>query len=82
MLYEVITGLIQGMEFAVDPNGDGDPSDHVDIIIDGGNCHYKDTLRRATMLQEKGIHLVDVGTSGGVWGLAEGYSMMVSYNFV
>ncbi len=48
-----------------------------DIIIDGGNCHYKDTLRRATMLQEKGIHLVDVGTSGGVWGLAEGYSMMV-----
>lgn len=48
-----------------------------DIIIDGGNSNYKDTLRRGALLQEKGLHLVDVGTSGGVWGLAEGYSMMV-----
>jgi 6-phosphogluconate dehydrogenase len=48
-----------------------------DIIIDGGNSNYKDTKRRATMLMEKGIHFVDVGTSGGVWGLTEGYSMMV-----
>ena len=48
-----------------------------DIIIDGGNSNYKDTMRRATMLMEKGIHYVDVGTSGGVWGLTEGYSMMV-----
>lgn len=48
-----------------------------DIIIDGGNSNYKDTIRRAEMLKEKGLHFVDVGTSGGVWGLKEGYSMMV-----
>ena len=48
-----------------------------DIIIDGGNSNYKDTMRRAAQLSERGIQFVDVGTSGGVWGLAEGYSMMV-----
>jgi 6-phosphogluconate dehydrogenase len=48
-----------------------------DIVIDGGNSNYKDSMRRALTLQEKGILFVDVGTSGGVWGLAEGYSMMV-----
>ena len=48
-----------------------------DIIIDGGNSNYKDSMRRAETLMAKGIHFVDVGTSGGVWGLAEGYSMMV-----
>ena len=48
-----------------------------DIVIDGGNSNYKDTLRRAELLQQSGIHYVDCGTSGGVWGLAEGYSMMV-----
>jgi len=48
-----------------------------DIIVDGGNSNYKDSLRRSVMLREKGIHYVDVGTSGGVWGLTEGYSMMV-----
>lgn len=48
-----------------------------DIIIDGGNSNYKDTMRRGETLKVKGIHYVDVGTSGGVWGLAEGYSMMV-----
>jgi 6-phosphogluconate dehydrogenase len=48
-----------------------------DTIIDGGNSNYKDTMRRAAVLQESGLHFVDVGTSGGVWGLAEGYSMMV-----
>ena len=48
-----------------------------DIIIDGGNSNYKDSVRRAAMLKEKGLHFVDVGTSGGVWGLNEGYSMMV-----
>lgn len=48
-----------------------------DIIIDGGNSNYKDTMRRALMLKERGIHFIDVGTSGGVWGLTEGYSMMV-----
>ena len=48
-----------------------------DIIIDGGNSFYKDDIRRAKELQAKGIHYVDVGTSGGVWGLERGYCMMV-----
>ncbi|MCB0169582.1 MAG: decarboxylating 6-phosphogluconate dehydrogenase [Anaerolineae bacterium] len=48
-----------------------------DIIIDGGNSNYKDSQRRAAALKEKGFHFVDVGTSGGVWGLTQGYSMMV-----
>ncbi len=48
-----------------------------DTIIDGGNSNYKDTMRRAAKVAAKGMHLVDVGTSGGVWGLTEGYSMMV-----
>jgi 6-phosphogluconate dehydrogenase len=48
-----------------------------DIVVDGGNSNYKDTMRRAAALKESGLHLVDVGTSGGVWGLSEGYSMMV-----
>ncbi len=51
--------------------------DDGDIVIDGGNSNYKDTLRRADACRSAGHHLVDVGTSGGVWGLAEGYSMMV-----
>ena len=48
-----------------------------DSVVDGGNSNYKDTLRRAAMLAGKRIEYVDCGTSGGVWGLAEGYSMMV-----
>ncbi|WP_267394599.1 MULTISPECIES: phosphogluconate dehydrogenase (NAD(+)-dependent, decarboxylating) [unclassified Sphingomonas] len=48
-----------------------------DIIIDGGNTFYKDDIRRAKKLAEKGIHYVDVGTSGGVWGLERGYCMMI-----
>ncbi|WP_294393885.1 phosphogluconate dehydrogenase (NAD(+)-dependent, decarboxylating) [uncultured Sphingomonas sp.] len=48
-----------------------------DIIIDGGNTFYKDDIRRSKMLAEKGIHYVDVGTSGGVWGLERGYCMMI-----
>lgn len=48
-----------------------------DTIIDGGNSNYKDTVRRADALQSKKIKFVDCGTSGGVWGLTEGYSMMV-----
>jgi len=48
-----------------------------DIIIDGGNSNYKDSVRRGTMLKDKGLHFVDVGTSGGIRGLSEGYSMMV-----
>ncbi len=51
--------------------------DEGDILIDGGNSRYTDTKRRAAALLEKGLNMVDVGTSGGVWGLAEGYSMMV-----
>lgn len=51
--------------------------DEGDVVIDGGNSFYKDTLRRAEKLQDHGLHYVDVGTSGGVWGLDEGYSMMV-----
>ena len=54
----------------------GDILDEGDIIIDGGNSNYKETMRRGETLREKGIAFVDVGTSGGVWGLAEGYSMM------
>src|ERR1700709_164646 len=48
-----------------------------DIIIDGGNTFYKDDIKRAKHLAKKGIHYVDVGTSGGVWGLERGYCMMV-----
>ncbi len=51
--------------------------DEGDIVIDGGNSNYKDTLRRAEACRTRGHHFVDVGTSGGVWGLAEGYSMMI-----
>ncbi|MBT8212885.1 MAG: decarboxylating 6-phosphogluconate dehydrogenase [Acidimicrobiia bacterium] len=51
--------------------------DDGDIVIDGGNSNYKDTVRRGSECREAGQHLVDVGTSGGIWGLAEGYSMMV-----
>jgi 6-phosphogluconate dehydrogenase len=48
-----------------------------DIVIDGGNSYYKDSIRHAEMLAEKGIDFVDCGTSGGIWGLTEGYSMML-----
>lgn len=48
-----------------------------DIFIDGGNSNYKDSQRRYKQLKAEGFEFVDVGTSGGVWGLAEGYSMMV-----
>ncbi len=48
-----------------------------DIVVDGGNSNYKDTQRRGAMLAQSGIGLVDVGTSGGIWGLENGYCMMV-----
>ena len=48
-----------------------------DTLIDGGNTFYKDDLRRADMLRATGIDYVDVGTSGGIWGLKEGFSLMV-----
>ncbi|WP_372016348.1 phosphogluconate dehydrogenase (NAD(+)-dependent, decarboxylating) [Pseudoxanthomonas sp. 10H] len=48
-----------------------------DIVVDGGNSNYADSQRRAAQCREAGVHFVDCGTSGGVWGLAEGYSLMV-----
>ena len=48
-----------------------------DIVIDGGNSYYKDDIRRAKTLRDRGLHYVDVGTSGGVWGLERGYCMMI-----
>ena len=48
-----------------------------DVVVDGGNSNYKDSMRRAATLKETGVAFVDVGTSGGVWGLTEGYSLMV-----
>ncbi len=67
---------------------DGDPTESTidnlatvlapaDIIIDGGNSNYKDSMRRAKVLSEKGITFLDVGTSGGIWGLEGGYCLMV-----
>ena len=66
----------------------GDPTEHTvtelasrftagDIVIDGGNSHFKDDVRRAARLRERGIHYLDVGTSGGVWGLERGYCLMI-----
>jgi len=51
--------------------------DKEDILIDGGNSYYIDDIRRAKEVAAKGIHYVDVGTSGGVWGLERGYCMMI-----
>ena len=48
-----------------------------DVLIDGGNSHYKDSLRRAERLASRSIHFLDVGTSGGIWGLREGFCLMV-----
>jgi 6-phosphogluconate dehydrogenase len=48
-----------------------------DVVVDGGNSYYKDTLKRAASLSEKGIHFLDVGTSGGIWGDREGYCLMI-----
>lgn len=48
-----------------------------DVLIDGGNSNYRDTMRRGQMVQGKGMHFLDVGTSGGIWGLRNGYSLMI-----
>jgi 6-phosphogluconate dehydrogenase len=48
-----------------------------DTVIDGGNSNYKDSMRRAGSLREQGLHFVDVGTSGGIWGITEGYALMI-----
>ena len=66
----------------------GDPTEHTvaaladrlqrdDVIIDGGNSHFKDDVRRAREVEAKGLHYVDVGTSGGVWGAERGYCLMI-----
>ncbi|MFQ5878190.1 MAG: phosphogluconate dehydrogenase (NAD(+)-dependent, decarboxylating) [Acidobacteriota bacterium] len=51
--------------------------DRGDAVIDGGNTYYRDDIRRAASLREKGIHYLDQGTSGGIWGLEEGYCLMI-----
>jgi 6-phosphogluconate dehydrogenase len=61
---ETITALAQGMSKG-------------DVIIDGGNSNFHDSMRRAADLQAKGINFVDSGTSGGIWGLANGYCLMI-----
>ena len=48
-----------------------------DVVVDGGNSNYRDTIRHAGLLQPYGIELVDCGTSGGIWGLEDGYSLMI-----
>lgn len=48
-----------------------------DLVVDGGNSNYKDSIRHAALLEAKGIDFLDCGTSGGVWGLSEGYSLMI-----
>src|SRR5436190_5241763 len=55
----------------------GASMDRDDILIDGGNSHYKDDVRRAGGLKPKGVRYLDVGTSGGVWGIERGYCMMI-----
>ena len=59
---------VEGLEGVLEPG---------DTIIDGGNSYYKDDIRRAHQLKAAGIHYVDVGTSGGVWGIDRGYCMMI-----
>jgi len=55
----------------------GELLDGGDVVIDGGNTFWKDDVRRAAALKQRGLHYVDVGTSGGVWGLERGYCMMI-----
>ena len=50
---------------------------HGDTIVDGGNSYYRDSMRRGALLKDQGLCFVDVGTSGGIWGLREGYSLMI-----
>jgi 6-phosphogluconate dehydrogenase len=68
----VPAGLVDSIANELAPHLDKD-----DTIIDGGNSYYVDDLRRSHALRERGIHYVDVGVSGGVWGLERGYCMMI-----
>ncbi|HEY82904.1 MAG TPA: decarboxylating 6-phosphogluconate dehydrogenase [Dehalococcoidia bacterium] len=65
---EAVESTIRALEDCLSPG---------DIVVDGGNSNYKDSMRRARALAEKGLFFLDVGTSGGVWGLKEGYCLMV-----
>jgi 6-phosphogluconate dehydrogenase len=65
---EAVESTIRALEDHLSPG---------DILIDGGNSNYKDSLRRARALAERGLFFLDVGTSGGVWGLEQGYCLMV-----
>jgi 6-phosphogluconate dehydrogenase len=55
----------------------GELLDEGDLVVDGGNSHHRDSVERAERLRERGIHFVDAGVSGGIWGLEEGYCLMV-----
>jgi 6-phosphogluconate dehydrogenase len=68
----VPAGVVDGVIDMVAPH-----LDKGDVLIDGGNSHYKDDLRRAARLSESGVHYVDVGVSGGVWGRERGYCLMI-----
>ena len=65
---DITTGVIEEL---------ADTLESGDIVIDGGNSYYRDDLRHAKLLTEKGIHLLDCGTSGGVWGRERGYCLMI-----
>jgi 6-phosphogluconate dehydrogenase len=65
---DITTGVISDL---------ADTLESDDIVIDGGNSYYRDDLKHAKMLSEKGIHLLDCGTSGGVWGKDRGYCLMI-----
>src|ERR1700759_2003902 len=64
----ITTGVIEDLSTTLES---------VDIIIDGGNSYYRDDLKQAKLLSEKGIHLIDCGPSGGVWGRERGYCLMI-----
>jgi 6-phosphogluconate dehydrogenase len=65
---EVTEAAVHGVAALLDPG---------DIVIDGGNSYYKDSIRRGASLAERGIHFLDAGTSGGIWGLENGFCLMV-----
>jgi 6-phosphogluconate dehydrogenase len=65
---EATSGTIEGLVPELDPG---------DTIIDGGNSYYRDSIKRAEMLRDHQIHFVDCGTSGGIWGLENGYCLMI-----
>jgi 6-phosphogluconate dehydrogenase len=65
---DITTGVIEDLAKTLEPD---------DIVIDGGNSYYRDDIKHSKMLSKKGIHLLDCGTSGGVWGRERGYCLMI-----